>query len=118
VEPNQRQVVSLVTAREVRSMLEAVVETGTGAEAAVSGYRVGGKTGTTKKYLSDIGAYSDEDVVASFIGMAPIDQPRVVVAVVLDAPQEDASGGRGAAPVFSAVALAALHELGVAPDAP
>jgi hypothetical protein len=41
-----------------------------------------------------------------------------VVAVVLDAPQEDASGGRGAAPVFSAVALAALHELGVAPDAP
>jgi cell division protein FtsI (penicillin-binding protein 3) len=118
VEPNQRQVVSSVTAREVRSMLEAVVEMGTGAEAAVPGYRVGGKTGTTKKYLSDIGAYSDEDVVASFIGMAPIDQPRVVVAVVLDAPKEDASGGRGAAPVFSAVALAALHELGVAPDAP
>ena len=56
--------------------------------------------------------------MASFIGMAPIDHPRVVVAVVLDAPQEDASGGKGAAPVFSAVALAALHQLGVPPDAP
>ena len=99
-------------------MLAAVVEEGTGSLAAVGGYRVGGKTGTTKKYLSETGEYSDEDVVASFIGMAPIDDPRVVVAVVLDAPQEDASGGKGAAPVFSAVALAALHQLGVPPDAP
>jgi cell division protein FtsI (penicillin-binding protein 3) len=54
--------------------------------------------------------------VASFIGMAPIDDPRVVVAVVLDLPREDASGGKGAAPVFAEVALAALHQLGVPPD--
>ncbi len=118
VEPGWRQVVSAETARQVRAMLAAVVEEGTGSLAAVGGYRVGGKTGTTKKYLSETGEYSNEDVVASFIGMAPIDDPRVVVAVVLDAPQEDASGGKGAAPIFSAVALAALHQLGVPPDAP
>jgi cell division protein FtsI/penicillin-binding protein 2 len=116
--PAERRVVSAETARQIREMLAAVVEQGTGSMAAVGGYRVGGKTGTTKKYLSETGEYSDEDVMASFIGMAPIDQPRVVVAVVLDAPQEDASGGRGAAPVFSAVALAALHQLGVPPYAP
>ena len=117
-EPAERRVVSEETARQIREMLAAVVEQGTGSMAAVGGYRVGGKTGTTKKYLSETGEYSDEDVMASFIGMAPIDHPRVVVAVVLDAPREDASGGKGAAPVFSAVALAALHQLGVPPDAP
>jgi cell division protein FtsI (penicillin-binding protein 3) len=118
MEPLQRRVVSVETARQMRLMLEAVVQQGTGSLAMVEGYRVGGKTGTTKKYLSDSGEYSDEDVVASFIGMAPIDHPRVVVAVVLDAPQADASGGRGAAPVFAAVTLAALRQLGVPPDAP
>jgi len=117
VDPASRRVVSEVTAGQMRLMLEAVVEQGTGSLAAVEGYRVGGKTGTTKKFLSESGEYSDEDVIASFIGMAPIDQPRVVVAVVLDAPQEDASGGSGAAPVFAAVTQAALYQLGVSPDA-
>ena len=55
-------------------------------------------------------------MVASFIGFAPVENPRVVVAVVLDSPQTDASGGRGAAPVFSEVARAALFQLGVPPD--
>jgi cell division protein FtsI/penicillin-binding protein 2 len=118
MEPRQRRVVSALTARQVRAMLAAVVEEGTGSLATVAGYRVGGKTGTTKKYLTESGEYSDEDVMASFIGMVPIGRPRLVVAVVLDAPQEDASGGKGAAPIFSAVALAALHQLGVPPDAP
>jgi cell division protein FtsI/penicillin-binding protein 2 len=49
--------------------------------------------------------------------MAPIDAPRVVIAVVLDGPVEDASGGRGAAPIFAEVMLAALHQLGISPDA-
>jgi cell division protein FtsI/penicillin-binding protein 2 len=100
----------------MRSMLEAVVQFGTGTAGAVTGYRVGGKTGTTEKYLESEQAYSDTEVVASFIGMAPIGDPRVVVAVVLDSPQQDATGGRGAAPVFAAVTLAALNQLGVAPD--
>jgi len=113
----KRRVLSAATAEQMRSMLQAVVEVGTGSLAAVPGYRVGGKTGTTEKYLEDSQAYSEDEVVASFIGMAPIDAPRVVVAVVLDSPRTDATGGRGAAPVFSAVTLAALNQLGVAPDA-
>jgi len=117
VVPDERQVVSARTARHMRVMLEAVVESGTGSLAAVAGYRVGGKTGTTEKYLSETQAYSEEDVVASFIGMAPIDAPRVVIAVVLDGPIEDASGGKGAAPIFAEVMLAALNQLGVPPDA-
>ncbi len=114
--PVTRRVVSAQTAAEMRVMLEAVVDIGTGSEAVVPGYRVGGKTGTTEKYLTELQAYSEEEVVASFIGMAPIDDPKIVVAVVLDSPQEFASGGRGAAPVFSEIMLAALHQIGVAPD--
>ena len=117
VQALERRVVSIETARRMQLMLEAVVDRGTGEQARISGYRVGGKTGTTKKYLAETEEYSDEDVVASFIGMAPIERPRVVVAVVLDAPREDASGGRGAAPVFAEVGLASLHQLGVPPDA-
>jgi cell division protein FtsI (penicillin-binding protein 3) len=111
------QVISPATASSLRRMLEAVVEAGTGSLAAVPGYRVGGKTGTTEKYDADAGDYSEDEVVASFIGIAPIESPRIVVAVVLDSPINDASGGSGAAPVFAEVALAALHQLGVPPDA-
>ncbi|MEX0826604.1 MAG: penicillin-binding protein 2 [Acidimicrobiia bacterium] len=117
VEATERQVISPRTARQVRAMLHAVVEQGTGSLAVVPGYRVGGKTGTTEKYLSETQSYSEEEVVASFIGMAPIDSPRVVVVVVLDGPVEYASGGQGAAPIFSEVMLAALNQLGVPPDA-
>jgi len=113
--PLARRVISAATAAEMRIMLEAVVDRGTGTAAVVAGYRVGGKTGTTNKYLTDLQAYSEEEVVASFIGMAPIDDPKVVVAVVLDSPQDDASGGKGAAPVFAEVMLAALHQVGVPP---
>jgi len=113
--PLARRVISPETAAEMRVMLEAVVERGTGFAAAVAGYRVGGKTGTTRKYLADVQAYSEEEVVASFIGMAPIDDPKVVIAVVLDSPQEYASGGSGAAPVFAEIVLASLHQIGVAP---
>jgi cell division protein FtsI (penicillin-binding protein 3) len=114
--PLARRVISAETAGELRIMLEAVVDRGTGSQAAVSGYRVGGKTGTTEKYLADEQAYSTEDVVASFIGMAPIDDPKVVIAVVLDSPVNDASGGKGAAPVFAEVMLAALHQVGAVPS--
>jgi cell division protein FtsI (penicillin-binding protein 3) len=113
--PLARRVISTETAAQMRIMLEAVVVRGTGTAAAVSGYRVGGKTGTTQKYLTDLQEYSEEEVVASFIGMAPIDDPQIVIAVVLDSPQEYASGGRGAAPAFAEIMLAALHQVGVAP---
>jgi cell division protein FtsI (penicillin-binding protein 3) len=121
-EPTERPVISESTARTMRRLLSDVVESGTGSLAAAASYTVGGKTGTTEKFVPGVG-YSEEDRIASFIGIAPINDPRVVVAVVLDSPQgetEDGSdlrfGGVSAAPVFAEVAEATLHRLGVPPD--
>jgi cell division protein FtsI (penicillin-binding protein 3) len=125
-EPVRRPVLSAETARTMQLLLQGVVESdrGTGSRAAVAGYTVGGKTGTTEKFLPEIGVYSDDDRVASFIGIAPISAPRIAVAVMLDTPAgEDANGddlrfgGVSAAPVFAEVVEATLHRLGVAPDA-
>lgn len=125
--PRQRPVLSEATAQQMRELLQGVVEQGTGSRAAVPGFAVGGKTGTTEKFLFEEGIYSDEDRIASFIGIAPIDDPAIVVVVVLDSPkgeiEEDGRilelqfGGVSAAPVFARVAEAALQALGVAPDA-
>ncbi len=110
-----RKVVSPGTALLMRELLASVVENGTGHNAAVDGYRVGGKTGTANK-LGEDGRYT-EQTRASFVGMAPIDDPRVVVAVVVDAPAFDyRTGGLAAAPVFAEIMEQALHRLGVSPD--
>jgi cell division protein FtsI/penicillin-binding protein 2 len=110
-----RSVVSPETAVLMRELLAGVVERGTGQNGQVDGYRVGGKTGTANK-LGEDGRYV-EATRASFVGMAPIDDPKVVVAVVIDAPSyEYRTGGASAAPVFAQVMEHALHRLGVTPD--
>ncbi len=110
-----RQVVSASTALQMRELLASVVEHGTGTAAAVPGYRVGGKTGTANK-LGDDGRYT-EATRASFVGLAPINDPKVVVAVVVDEPAfEYRTGGLSAAPVFSEIMEQALHRLGISPD--
>jgi cell division protein FtsI/penicillin-binding protein 2 len=110
-----RQVVSSSTSLLMRELLARVVEEGTGHAGAVDGYRVGGKTGTANK-LGDDGRYTDE-TRASFVGLAPINDPKVVVAVVVDAPAHKyRTGGLSAAPVFSEIMEQALHRLGVSPD--
>jgi cell division protein FtsI (penicillin-binding protein 3) len=124
--PSQRPVLQQETAAEMRTLLFSVVDQGTGSRAAIPGYKIGGKTGTTEKFLPDEGVYSDQDRIASFIGIAPIDDPQLVVAVVLDSPQgeteengrmvENKFGGVSAAPVFADVAEKALQALGVPPD--
>jgi cell division protein FtsI/penicillin-binding protein 2 len=116
IEVVTRQVISAGTAATMRQLLAEVVEVGTGISAQVPGYLVGGKTGTANK-LGDDGRYTDI-TMASFVGMAPIDDPRVVVAVVVDAPAfEFRTGGAAAAPAFARVIEQALHRLGVTPDA-
>jgi cell division protein FtsI (penicillin-binding protein 3) len=108
-------VISPETARIMRELLAGVVESGTGGNAAVSGYGVGGKTGTANK-LGDDGAYTDL-TRASFVGLAPIDDPKLVVAVMVDEPAwEYRTGGQAAAPVFAEIMKQALHRLGVTPD--
>jgi len=112
-----RPVLKPETARAVRQMLElAVGAGGTAPQAQVTGYRVGGKTGTAHK-LEGRG-YTNK-YVSSFVGFAPASEPRLVVAVMIDEPTAGQYyGGAVAAPVFSRVMGASLQMLGVAPDAP
>jgi len=112
-----RPVVKPETAREVRHMLElATLPGGTAPKAQVPGYRVGGKTGTARK--NENGVY-ERKYVASFVGMAPMSDPRLIVAVMIDEPSNgDYYGGNVAGPVFSNVMGAALRMLGVPTDAP
>ena len=113
--PNTRRVVSSDTAWAIRQMLKNVVVEGTGQAATVPGYEVGGKTGTSDK-IDENGQYVEE-TMASFVGIAPIQDPKVVVAVVVDNPDwAFRTGGAAAAPAFSKVMEAALQGLGVAPD--
>lgn len=100
------RVVSRETANAVTEMLTSVVRDGTGACAAVQGYEVAGKTGTSRKPLPS-GGYSESETMASFVGFAPADDPRLAAIVVLDAPSTT-YGSRAAAPVFSEVMQWAL----------
>jgi cell division protein FtsI (penicillin-binding protein 3) len=110
-------VFSARTAREMRVMLEmAAGPEGTAPKARVPGYRVGGKTGTAHKLVD--GAYANK-YVSAFVGFAPISDPRLIVAVMIDEPGAGQHyGGAVAAPVFSQVMGASLRTLGVSPDAP
>ena len=105
------------TTREVRAMLEMAVQPeGTAPKARVPGYRVGGKTGTA--YKVEGGVYAKK-YVASFVGLAPISEPRLVVAVMIDEPTGGAHyGGDVAGPAFSQIMGGALRTMGIVPDAP
>jgi cell division protein FtsI (penicillin-binding protein 3) len=111
------RVFSPETVREIRAMLEMAVQPeGTAPKARVPGYRVGGKTGTA--YKVENGVYARK-YVASFVGLAPISDPRLVVAVMIDEPTGGAHyGGDVAGPAFSQIMGGALRTLGIQPDVP
>jgi cell division protein FtsI (penicillin-binding protein 3) len=112
------RVLSALTAREMRAMLELAVQPGgTAPRARIMGWRVAGKTGTAHK--QENGGYAADKYIASFVGLAPVSAPRVVVAVMIDEPAGGQYyGGVVAAPVFAQVARGALRALGVPYDAP
>ncbi|MFP6557858.1 peptidoglycan D,D-transpeptidase FtsI family protein [Paraburkholderia sp. B3] len=112
------QVFSPTTAREVRTMLESVVsKDGTSPDAAVPGYRVGGKSGTAYKHEGR--GYDKSKYRASFVGMAPMPNPRIVVAVSIDEPTAGSHfGGAVSGPVFAGIAGDTLRTLNVPPDMP
>lgn len=114
----KRRVVSPETARTVTSILEGVVTDGTGAKAAIPGFRVAGKTGTAQKIDPRTGAYSSTLFVGSFVGFVPADNPRLAMIVVIDEPQGEAWGGTVAAPVFRRVGEQVLNYLGVSSEEP
>lgn len=112
------QVISRDTALAVSKMLEMVVRPGgTAPLAQISGYRVAGKTGTAHKLEGN--GYSKNRYIASFVGYAPVSNPRLIIAVMLDEPSAGRYyGGTVAAPVFSQVMFGALRLLNVPHDAP
>ena len=114
--PIGQRVISERTATEMRSMLESVTGAGgTAPKAQVPGYRVAGKTGTAYKVVH--GKYDMKKYIGSFTGFAPVSDPRIIIAVMIDEPSGAFHfGGDVAAPVFSAVAANALRALNVAPD--
>ena len=111
-----RRVISKTVSAQMMAMLRDVVsaEGGTGAAAAVSGYTVAGKTGTAAKPIP--GGYSTTKYVASFVGVVPAKDPRLVVLVSIDEPRGAIWGGVVAAPAFAEIARSSLVELEVAPD--
>jgi len=110
-----RRAISRRTAVELRAMMEGVIAEGSGARAAVAGYRLGGKSGTAQKAVR--GGYSDSEYMASFGGFGPSYRPRLVGLVVLDSPRgEWIYGGQVAAPVFARIMEDALRHLRVPYD--
>ncbi|WP_282941526.1 stage V sporulation protein D [Paenibacillus sp. RC67] len=108
-----RQVISEATSKQVRETLESVVANGTGRNAFIEGYRVGGKTGTAQKVIN--GRYSATEHIVSFIGFAPADDPKVVVYAAVDNPQGIQFGGVIAAPLVKNIMEDALHYMNVPP---
>jgi len=108
------QPISEATSAQMRQLLEDVVAKGTGKQAYIPGYRVGGKTGTAQKPGPN--GYLPGKYVASFLGFAPADDPQIVGIVVLDEPQGRYQGGEVAAPVFKEVMEKALLYLNIPPQ--
>lgn len=112
-----RIVLSPKVARQMREYLRAVVDEGTGKLAEVKGYDIAGKTGTAQKVIPGRRGYAPGKYVASFVGFAPADNPRIVVLVAVDEPHNGYFGGTVAAPAFARITERVLVYLGV-PAAP
>jgi cell division protein FtsI (penicillin-binding protein 3) len=110
------RVISTMAAAEMRKMMEGVVLFGTGKSAQLNGYSSGGKTGTAQKIDPATHKYSKWMHIASFAGFAPVNNPVISVAVIIDTPKGDYYGASVSAPVFAEVAQQVLEYLGVAHD--
>ena len=115
-EPERTEVISVAAAKTLREMMETVVsDEGTAPLAEIPGYRVAGKTGTAQVVDPACKCYSKE-VIASFIGMAPAEDPEIVVAVAIHHPRNGRWGGLLAGPVFKEVAQYSLQQLNIPPS--
>ncbi len=116
-QPPARRVISQTTASELRQILRGVLAPGgTASEVSVPGYQLAGKTGTASKIDPATHQYSESAYVASFVGFAPANDPKLLCAVIVDEPQEGSIyGGTVAAPAFGQIMSFALPYLGIAP---
>ena len=110
------RVIATLTAAQMRKMMEGVVLFGTGKPAQLNGYSSGGKTGTAQKIDPNTHKYSKTMHIASFAGFAPVNNPVIAVAVIIDTPKGDYYGTSVSAPVFAEVAQQVLEYLGVPHD--
>jgi cell division protein FtsI (penicillin-binding protein 3) len=113
---HERRVISSMTAAQMRQMMRGVVLHGTGRKAVLEGYSSAGKTGTAQKVDPSTGIYSRTKYVGSFAGFAPINNPAVTVAVILDSAVGLHQGGQVAAPVFQRITQQVLEYLHVPHD--
>jgi cell division protein FtsI (penicillin-binding protein 3) len=112
-----RRVISEKTARTLTDILKGVVRPGgTGARAAIDGFGIAGKTGTSQKADLVRGGYSATKRIASFIGFAPADAPRVVLLALIDEPKVNVYGGVVAAPLFRKIVSNTLRSMGAVPN--
>ena len=114
--PQQHRVISTLTAVKMKKMMESVVLDGTARRAILDGYTVAGKTGTAQKVDPATGAYSKTKYVASFVGFAPVNNPAITIAVILDSAQGLHQGGQVSAPVFRSIAQQVLEYMHVPHD--
>ena len=113
------RVIKELTSAKMRMMMQGIVTEGTGRKAALNGYSAGGKTGTAQKIDPATHTYSHTKLVASFAGFAPVSNPAISVAVVIDTPTVGSRyGAETSAPVFAEVAQQVLEYLGVPHDQP
>jgi len=112
--PAGKRVISEATAATVRKMLEGVLGPGgTASGAEIEGYKLAGKTGTSEKAID--GKYSEDKYVASFVGFAPADKPKLLVAVMVDEPKGEIYGGQVAAPAWREIVNFSLSYLKISP---
>jgi len=112
----QHRVVSAMTAAQMKKMMEGVVLFGTARRAILDGYTVAGKTGTAQKVDPKTGTYSKTKYVGSFVGFAPVNNPAITIAVILDSAQGLHQGGQVSAPVFKRIAQQVLEYMHVPHD--
>jgi len=112
---SSRRVMTAANAAALRSHMEAVVVSGTGTQAKIAGYSVGGKTGTAQ--IAENGRYG-HGYVASFVGFVPAGKPRLAILVSAWHPRKDQYGGVVSAPVFREIARQSVAYLRVQPDTP
>lgn len=111
-----RQVCSPETSERVKEMMQATVDEGTGALAAIDGLRIGGKTGTAQKWLQEEGGFVEGRNIVSFVMVAPLEDPRFAILVTADEPAIGEHGADVAAPVAKTVVLAGLRDAGLLPE--
>ncbi len=119
IEQNSPEVVTRVisydTSYQMKQIMQGVVENGTGKKAQIPGFSVAGKTGTAQIPNPKSGGYYSNRYIASFIGFAPVEDPEIVMVVVVEAPRKKTHGGSVAAPIFKQIAEKVLFHMGLSP---